>query len=295
MSLLETPIKPQEIKETLYQAITGQPQVAIIDGLKDEYQEIVNRLLIDNQIIIYSNRIYITKHSGNKLIRVKDYYLYKSGKTDEYDIEFHLDINKKHLINYNDPVNNEYRTKLFYGFLSSIKIIEDTSDENLGKIHLELLKTRLYNKVIPSISKEEILVREEYHRTKILKDINLYIEKISPNLYKMADDGIQILRLCFDDINDLTITDSGKMRQFSEYPCSDGKIRNTFIEYFYFILEKAFKREEDDISDQDWIGIHLVEKCRKIYPHLHFSYEVSKSLLPKVILNLNIDIMNVWL
>ena len=176
-----------------------------------------------------------------------------------------------------------------------MKIIDDTSDENLGKIHLELLKTRLFSNVMPNISKDEIISREEHHRAKIVKDIGLYIEKISAHLYKMADSGIQILRICFDDINEQTITDGGKHPPFSGYPCSDGKVRSNFIEYFYFLFEKIYKREADEISDQDWLGLRLVEKCKNIHPHLHFSYESSKSLLPKVVLNLNIDTSQVWL
>jgi hypothetical protein len=294
MSLLEKPEVTQ--LETMYQTMIGNaPTVIIIDGLKDKYQETLNKLLVDTQIIIYSNRIYITKHSGNKLIWIKDYYLYKADKSNECNKAFHIDINKKQLVDYNNLVDNEYRTKLFYGFLNSIKIIDDISDENLGKIHLELLKSRLFKKVVPSVSKKEILLREEYHRNKVLKDINLYIEKISPTLYKMADDGLQILRLLFDDINEISITDNGKMPQFKEYPCSDDIIRSNFTEYFYFLFEKVYTREIDIMSEQDWIGMHLVDKCKNIYPHLHFSYETSKSLLPKIILNLNIDIMNAWL
>jgi hypothetical protein len=111
----------------------------------------------------------------------------------------------------------------------------------------------------------------------------------------MTDEGIQILKICFDDINEITITENGKHPPFSEYPCSDGQIRNNFLEYFYFLLEKIYKREVDDISDQDWIGQFLVEKCKNIYPHLNFQYKTSKSLLPIVVLNLNIDSMKVWL
>jgi hypothetical protein len=294
MNILEKPEVTQ--LEIMYQTMIGNaPTAIIIDGLKDKYQETINKLLVDTQIIIYNNRIYIAKHSGNKIIWIKDYYLYKADKSNECNKAFHIDINKKQLVDYNNLVENEYRTKLFYGFLNSIKIIDDISDENLGKIHLELLKARLFNKIIPSVSKKEILLREEYHRTKIIKDINLYIEKISPNLYKMADDGLQILRLLFDDINEIAITDNGKMPQFKEYPCSDDIIRSNFTEYFYFLFEKVYIQEIDIMSNQDWIGMHLVEKCKNIYPHLHFSYETSKSLLPKIILNLNIDMINAWL
>jgi hypothetical protein len=226
---------------------------------------------------------------------ILDYYLYKSGRTDDYNTSFYIDINKKHFINFSESAGEDYKIKLFYGFLNSVKIIDDKSDENLGRIHLELLKGRLFNRVLPTVSKDEVLSREEYHRAKILKSINLYIEKISSHLYKMADDGIQILRICFDDINEITITEAGKIPPFYEYPCSDGIIRNNFLVYFYFLLEKIFKREADDISDQDWLGRYLVEKCKIIYPHLNFQYESSKSLLPKVVLNLNIDTMKVWL
>ena len=294
MSLLEKPEVTQ--LEIMYQTmICNAPTAITIDGLKDKYQETINKLLVDTQIIIYSNRIYITKHNGNKIIWIKDYYLYKSDKLNECNKAFHIDINKKQLVDYNNLADDEYRTKLFYGFLNSMKIIDDISDENLGKVHLELLKSRLFKKVVPNISKNEILLREEYHRNKVLRDINLYIEKISPNLYKMADDGLQILRLLFDDINEIEITDNGKMPPFKEYPCSDDIIRSNFTEYFYFLFEKVYTRDIDIMSDQDWIGIHLVDKCKNIYPHLHFSYETSKSLLPKIILNLNIDIMNAWL
>jgi hypothetical protein len=305
MSLLVKPEEKKEVKlphleakirETISQTMkdfTGATQP--IEGLKEEQQKVVNQLMIDKQIIVYANRIYITLHSGNKLIWIKDYYMYKSGRIDDYNTSFHLDINKKQFVNYSEPADNDYKTKLFYGFLNSVKIIDDTSDENIGKIHLELLKSRLFNKVIPSISKDEILSREEHHRARILKDINLYIEKISAHLYKMADAGIQILRICFDDINEISITDNGKTPQFKEYPCSDGIIRSNFIEYFYFLFEKVYKKETDEISDQDWLGTRLVEKCKNIYPHIHFSYKSSKSLLPSVILSLNIDITQVWL
>lgn len=111
----------------------------------------------------------------------------------------------------------------------------------------------------------------------------------------MTDDGIQVLRICFDDINEILITDNGKTPPFTEYPCSDGIVRRRFTDYFYFLLEKIYKRVVDDISDQDWIGTYLVEKCRNIYPHLKFSYETTNQLLPKVVLNLDIDTTKVWL
>lgn len=267
-----------------------------LGDLKDEQIKTVNRLLIDEQVIIYGNRLYVTLHSGNKLIWIKDYYLYKSGKTEDYvNVSFHVDLNKKHFVSYSNSVDEEYKKKLFYGFLNVVQIIEDTSEENLGKIHLGLLKDRLLNKVIESISNDEIISREEHHRVKILKDIDLYIQKISAHLYKMTDDGIQTLRICFDDINEISITDGGKTPNFKDYPCSDGKIRNAFSTYFYFLFEKIYKKEADEISDQDWLGVKLVEKCKNIYPHLSFHYETSNSLLPKIILKLNIDTSNILL
>jgi hypothetical protein len=111
----------------------------------------------------------------------------------------------------------------------------------------------------------------------------------------MTDDGIQILRLCFDDISEINITAGGKAPNFKDYPCSDGKIRNTFSAYFYFLFEKIYKREADEISDQDWLGVKLVEKCKNIYPHLNFHYEGSDTLLPKIIIKLNIDTSNILL
>jgi hypothetical protein len=292
-----TPLETK-IRDTIHQtmkSLVEAPKTVAIGELKEDQLRTLNRLLIDKQIIVYANRIYITIHTGNKLIWIKDYFMYKSGRTDDYNTSFHVDINKRQFVNYSETTDTEYKTKLFYGFLNSVKIIDDTSDENLGKIHIELLKSRLFNKVIPSISKEEVLSREEYHRAKVLKDINSYIEKISSHLYKMTDDGIQILRICLDDITEITITDLGKIPHFKDCPCSDDIIRNNFIDYFYFILEKPFKRAGDEISDQDWLGTRLVEKCKSIYPHLHFSYESSKSLLPKIVLNLNIDTSQVWL
>jgi hypothetical protein len=293
-----TPLETK-IRDTIQQTMKSMveaPKSVIVGELKEDQQRTLNELLLkEHQVIVYSNRIYITKHTGNKLIWIKDYYMYKSGRTDDYNTSFYLDINKRHFISFNDTADDAYKTQLFYGFLNVVKIINDTSDENIGKIHLELLKSRLFNKVIPSISKDEIISREEHHRAKILKDINSYIEKISSHLYKMTEDGIQILRICFDEISEISITDLGKIPHFKDYPCSDGKIRHNFTEYSYFLLEKVYKREVDEISDQDWIGAKLVEKCKNIYPHLHFSYESSKSLLPKIVLNLNIDTSQVWM
>ncbi len=289
-------VNPLELKirETISQTVKDYTESLSDQGLKENSQEIIERLLITTQIIVYDNRLFITFHIGNNLVWIKDYYLYKTGKIDEYNISFCLDLNKKQFINYSEKSDDEYKRKLFHRFLNSVKIIDDTSDENLGKIHLELLKTRLFNKVVPNISKDEIILREEQHRTKIFKDINLYFEKISPHLYKIADDGFQLLRISFNDINELTITDNGKLPQFKDYPCSDGKIRNNFVEYVYFLFEKEIKRNVDDISDQDWIGNYLVDKCRKIYPHLHFSYETSTILLPNINLNMNIDLLKEW-
>ncbi len=258
-------------------------------GLKENHDTIIKRLKKDKQIIIYNNQICITRYNGNSLLWVKDYYLHKINEVYTEGNWFHINLNYRHLINFGDGSDDQQKTAMYYGFLNTIKFIDDTSDENIGKIHLELLKGRLINRVINTISREDIVERENIHRNKIIKSIDSYIIQISPKIYQIVEKNIDVLYIRFNEINEKGITENGKIKPYSEYQCSDGKIRSTFSEYFYFLLEKLQKRTSDDIIDQEWVGRYLIKRCTDIFPHIQFTYTQSNSLLPIIVLNLNID------
>jgi hypothetical protein len=257
--------------------------------LKEKHEAVIKRLQLNKQVIIYNNRLCITRYNGNSLVWVKDYYLYKINEKYTEDNWFHINLNYKQLINFGDGSDDDYKTTLYYGFLNSVQFIDDTSDENLGKVHLELLKKCLINKALSTISKDDIIARETQHRNKILQKIVEYINKVSNAIYNMVEKGMEVLHICFNEINEKTITNDGKLPQYTEYPCSDGRIRSTFSEYFYFLLENEYIRKTDDISYQEWIGLYLIERCNAIFPHIKFIYKETDTLLPIIILHLNID------
>lgn len=259
------------------------------EQLKEKHETIISRLKLDKQIFIYNNQLCISSHSGNKLIWVRDYYNYKFNKEDDYDNLFHINLCEKKLKKFSDNVDDDYKTILYYGFLNTIQFIDDTSDENLGKIHLELLKKRLINRVVQNVSKQDIISRETQHRKKIVEYIDNYIKGISSKIYSMVESGIEILQIKFNEINEKTITNMGKILQFKDHPCSDGKLRHKFSEYFYFLLEKEYSRKPDDLIDQEWAGRYLIMRCNTIFPHIKFTCKYTDTLLPIVILDLDID------
>jgi hypothetical protein len=259
---------------------------------KEKHDAVVSRLKRDKQIIIYNNQICITSYNGNSLVWVKDYYLYKINEDYVQDNWFHINLNYRHLINFGDGSDDERKTTMYYGFLNTVQFIDDTSDENIGKVHLELLKNRLINRVINTVSNQDIISREVYHRDKILKYISGYINQISSKIYSIVEIGIDVLQIRFDGMTEKLITNDGKMPAYLEYPCSDGKIRKTFSEYFYFLLEKLHNRTPDVVIDQEWIGRYLIERCNNIFPHIQFICKQTDSLLPIIILYLNIDTMD---
>jgi hypothetical protein len=259
------------------------------EQLKEKHETIISRLKLDKQIFIYSNQLCISSHTGNKLIWVRDYYNYKFSKDDDYDNLFHINLCEKKLKKFSDKVDDDYKTKLYYGFLNTIQFIDDTFDENLGKIHLELLKKRLIDRVVQTVSNQDIISRETQHMKKIIEFIDNYIKQLSLKIYSMVENGIEVLHIKFNEIDEKTITSIDKIPRFKEHPCSDGKLRQTFSEYFYFLLENEYSRKPDDLIDQEWAGRYLVQRCNTIFPHIKFTCKYTDTLLPIVILNLDID------
>lgn len=281
------------------QPVPNQSDPKPMDLLIKSQQEMISKLQIDKQIIIYNNRIYITHVPHKTIIWLYDYFYYRTVNRElsvnSDNPEFYIELTKKQFINPGISHDDTYKNTLYYGFLNTVKIIEDASEDNICKIHTDILKSRLENNVVSTVKKEDIISRELSHRRFIIKQIDSLFIKVPAHLYKMTGDGRQTVKLSFAHINEKEITNNGALPYFKSHPCSDNIIRKDFRDYFNFLLEKEFLHKSDELDKQDWIGERLVNKCKKIYPHLDVTYNTTANLLPDININLNIDIINMLL
>lgn len=228
-----------------------------------------------------------------------DYYQYRTAKirdnrTDPIDIgtKYSIDKAKREMSASSTFEETGFtKQKLYEHYLTNLVKVEDKSEANLHKIHYELLRKRVLRKLLNIPSKQEIIERELQHRNNIHKEIDKKIKEISKLLYAYADQGSTKIPIKFNYITEAVITSRGTLPQFDKCPCADGKVRDNFVDYTYYLFEELYHKHIDESDDPHlWIGARIIEQLRVIYPHLNMiCVPLSGSIVPGIVFDLNID------
>jgi hypothetical protein len=183
------------------------------------------------------------------------------------------------------------KKKLYTHYIENVVKIEDKSEENLHKLHCDLLRKRVLRKLLNTPSKDEIIERELQHRNIIHREIEKKITGIPALLYACAEEGCTNVSIKFHQVIENIIINRGALPRFEKCPCADGKVREKFMDYVYYLFEELYHKHLDEGDDPHlWIGARIIEQLREIYPHLNIScVSTSGYIVPCIVFSLNID------
>lgn len=252
----------------------------------------------DYTIVLYNEAIYVVgkqhEHSDFSLHWGADYFSWKTaGGT--YNALFK---NALFSVDPNEKLMRYYRT-LYTTTMSEEEAYlhytvkkKDIKESDVYTIHTTMLKARIVRKLLDTPSKEQLLAREHTHRSLIKQKIEEMLLEISGTLYATAAKGKQAVHLAFETINETHITDFKKYPRYERGQCADGKIRESFSEYVYYLCEQIFERHADETDPKMWIGARLAERVRALYPHLVVQVFAEKYIFPRIEIQMNIDVSN---
>ena len=259
-----------------------------------------------DDIIIYNDTLFILMPmSRNRMYGrcdsfwAVDYYQYITYKIRE-NITDALSIGTKFMIEHSTKklsFSGAYeetdagKKKLYLHYLENVVKIKDKSEENLNRLHSNLLQKRVLRKLLNMPSKSEIIEREIQHRNIILREIDKKIKSIPAMLYASADEGLIKIGVKFHQIAENIITNRGALPRYEKSPCADGKVREKFVDYVYYLFEEIYHKHIDEGDDPHlWIGARIIEQLRVIYPHLVIScIAACEYIVPCIVFDLNID------
>jgi hypothetical protein len=266
----------------------------------DECDEEKDDIIVYNDMLlilvpINRNRVY----GSSQVFWALDYYQYRTAKIRDNRMN-PIDIGTKYTIDIpNKTVSTTSsfdettltKQKLYEHYLINLVKVEDKSETNLHKIHYELLRKRVLRKLLNMPSKQEIVECELQHRNNIHKEIDRKIKDIPKLLYAYADQGSTNIPIKFNYITEAVITSRGMLPRFDKCPCADGKMREKFVDYVYYLFEELYHKHIDEGDDPHmWIGARIIEQLRVIYPHLNMiCVPLSDSIVPGIVIDLNID------
>jgi hypothetical protein len=231
-----------------------------------------------------------------------DYYDYKTqmvidGKVDAVKChnEFMIDHNSRELVYRGEMsvTTKENKKKNYQYYITNIEYIRDKSNENLDRIHYELLRKRVLRKYLNVPTKDEILKRELEHRNKLRVEIDKVLNDLPSLLYQCADKGLIDFYVNFRNVCEKNITGYGALPRIDKCPCGDGKIREKFDDYVYYLFEELYHKHIDEGDNPHlWVGARVMEQLKKIYPHLTMNCEpcAPEMYVPRIRILFDIDL-----
>ena len=162
-------------------------------------------------------------------------------------------------------------------------------EEEIHAHHLKIIEEGLKKSHLNIPSAQEIEEREKFHRNYIQEQILNVLMKISDEIYKVIKKKEVSVKIKFPLITKDRITQFGIRPPHSQYPCSDGVIRQDFTEYFAFLMEEIYTRHTDE-EGSDWFSARLVEQVRGVFPHLNVDAVRTTDLMPHIIISIPVEI-----
>ncbi len=252
-----------------------------------------------NCIILFNDNIFITKNSNHNNIYFYDYFNILVNKrlednNEEIKVEglfnFSINITKRIYQDYKDSIimNNEDIQKQIYNDL--IERLQIINDEEVNIIYKDILEKRIIKKLTETVNPEQIIEREQFHFQLINEYIIQLIKVSTRRLYEISAEGMTKLDIRFDKLNEQYLTDNNA-KIYYHLPNADGKMRITFDEYFYYLLEKKYKKEGDELSDYEWASNIILGLCKKICQLFYISLKSTEiqSVLPIVTIEIKVN------
>lgn len=257
-------------------------------------------------IVIFNSKLLIllpvSSYKDCKSYWGVDYYNYRTHNIIDaecdavkYNNDFLLDVSSREL-SYRGEMSlttNANKKKNYEYYIANIQVVNDKSNENLDRVHYELLRKRVLKKFLDVPTKDEILKRELEHRNKIRYEIDKVLNDLPTLLYQCADKGLVDFRINFRNVCQKYITMYGALPRIEKHPCSDGKVRGTFDEYVYYLFEDLYHKHIDEGEDPHlWVGARIMEQLKKIYPHLPMSCEscAHEMYVPQIRVHFDVDL-----
>jgi hypothetical protein len=257
-------------------------------------------------IVIYNNKLLIllpvSSYEEYQAFWGVDYYAYRTQMLLEKKCDaikcsndFLMDRSSRELTYKGESsvITNENKKKNYQHYVTNVEYVKDKSCDNLDKIHYELLRKRVLRKYLNVPTKDEILKRELEHRNKIRVEIDKVLRDLPTLLYECADKGLVDFCVNFRNVSERYITVYGALPRIERHPCGDGKVRETFEDYLYYLFEDLYHKHIDEGDDPHmWVGARVVEQLKKIYPHLSMSCESStpEMFVPRIKITFDVDL-----
>ena len=283
--LIEPPLEDKETASVLHVAKNrfNREDSAIFDKNRDK-------------IVLYDGGIYVLyDYNRHRLTFAVDYYTYKllAPTTDRFSITtghnvFSITEPGGRLDMRMSTSREQHYSHYEYFMKTHIDLTDKTEDE-INAFHLEILKVAIHRKMVDIPSIEQIKAREVQHRSILRGDLYKTLCTISDKIYETAKKGKLAVSISFTTITEKRITAYGALPRFAKFPCGDGRLRETFVEYFHYLFEGIYKRHADE-EEPIWIWARIVEQVRGIFPHLIVDCGSMEELMPKVLIRFNIDV-----
>jgi hypothetical protein len=281
--LIEPPLKETASLLRAAKHARCKDKSALIDKEKDK-------------IVLFNGGIYVLyNYNEHSLTWGVDYYTYKmiAATTDRYDII--ISHNTFSIVEPDGRLDlrlsecREQHANHYEYFMKTHVDLTDRSEEEINAVHLGVLAAEIQRKLLDAPSAEQIKGRESQHRGILRTELYRELSKISNHIYYDAKKGKLSTEISFPTITENRITSYGGTPRFAKFPCVDGRVRETFTEYFYYLFEGIFERHADEDAPM-WIWARLLEEIRRVFPHLTVECGSLKGLMPQITIRFNIDV-----
>lgn len=254
------------------------------------------------QIVIFKDKLYMVVDGGTFGTTYGiDYFTYKAlfegpyktSKSLNEVADFSILHSNKSFRFYRgaDDLRKQTTLELYEDYIKNAKVLTETDPKSIHKHHNELLKKRIFHKLLDSPPRSVVAEREKYHCKMIRDYFDKELSSMSEFIYEAAEKAHQRLLFHFSTLEEDDITHYKKLPAFLNYPCVDGQIRNNFRSYFFYLCSMVFtKHADEDINDQMWIGARLKEIVSTLFPYFQVTaVPQSAYLLPGIIIDMNVS------
>ena len=281
-------IEPAENKET----------ASLLRATKHTHRKDKSALIdkkID-KIVLFNGGIFILyDYNKHSLTWAVDYYTYKliATTTDRFDITTSHNsfciIEPDGKLDMRVSACKEQHIRHYEHFMKTHIDLTDRSEEEINAMHLEVLTAEIHRKMLDTPSIGQIKDRENQHRGILRTELYREFSKISDNIYNAAKKGKLTTSVSFTPISESRLCGYVGLPRFYKSPCADGRVRETFAEYFYYLFEGIYERHADE-DEPMWIWARILEQIRGVFPHLIIECGPMERLMPQIMIRFDIDV-----